>query len=92
MIVNYETTNGTFTADTRNIVYTSLTSGTMTASTNSPWIEITTLGDPAPVYIPGPNMPGHPEFRIPSGRAKCPACGQWGEREHECDHCGHPVD
>jgi len=65
---------------------------TMTTSTSSPWIELTTLGDPPPVYIPDRNTPGHPEFRIPSGRAKCPACGQWGEREHACDYCGHPVD
>jgi hypothetical protein len=25
-------------------------------------------------------------------RAKCPACGQWGEVQHQCIYCGHPID
>jgi hypothetical protein len=88
MAFTIENTTGTCFGSAYNI---SMTNGTMTTST-SPWMEITTLGDPPPVYIPDRNTPGHPEFRIPSGRAKCPACGQWGEREHACDYCGHPVD
>ena len=28
---------------------------------------------------------------LPVGRVTCRHCGQWGERETQCQHCGAPI-
>jgi uncharacterized Zn-finger protein len=58
----------------------SVSSGIMT----NPWIE-----NSAPVHILG-----HAEYipYTPGGRAKCPYCGQWADRQSACPHCGGSVD
>ena len=95
MIVKYETTSGTFTGNDTTYI------GISDPMNGEKYYAVVYNG--GPVVSSVWTDESHNELisadrwsRVigpdTGSRAKCPACGQWGEREHACDYCGHPVD